>query len=291
MVKRIAQLGLGLFVVCLAIASILIFAEPPDSPPLQSFLERMIENQKQNRLLEMSYTYQMKRQTQLLDRGRPSETKLETFDVIPLEDGDYKRRVEKDGKPLSESERQKEQAKLEEEFKKRSGLSEAEKIKVKNKASERQQKEKKFWTEVLRAFDFHEAGQEEQQGRATRIVDFLPRASYEPPKEYSDFRLLKTVKGRIWVDEVDLQISRGEVQFVEDFRLLGGLVAKINQGATYSVSQKKVNDEVWLPFHDELNAQGRLFLFKSFGLKIVNDYSSYRRFETQVDFRPTDGDP
>jgi hypothetical protein len=68
-------------------------------------------------------------------------------------------------------------------------------------------------------------------------------------------------------------------------------VAKINQGATFSVSQKKVNDEVWLPFHDELSAQGRLFLFKSFGLKIVNDYSSYRRFEAQVDFRPTDVDP
>jgi hypothetical protein len=250
----------------------------------------MIENQKKNRLLEMSYTYEMKRQTQVLDRGQPTETKLETFEVIPLEEGDYKRRVEKDGKLLSEGERKKEQAKLEEEFKKRAGLSEAEKAKLEKKRRERRQKEEKLWTEVLRAFVFHQAGQEEHQGRIMRIIDFLPRASYEPPKEYSDFRLLKKVKGRIWVDETDFQISHGNVEFIEDFKLGAGLLVKINQGATYSVSQKKVNDEVWLRYHDEIAAQGRLFLFKSFGLKIVNDYSGYRRFETKVNLRPTEGE-
>ena len=69
------------------------------------------------------------------------------------------------------------------------------------------------------------------------------------------------------------------------------MVLKINQGAVYSVLQSKINDEVWLPLHDEITAEGRLFLFKTFGLKIVNDYSGYRRFETKVNFRPTEGEP
>ena len=54
---------------------------------------------------------------------------------------------------------------------------------------------------------------------------------------------------------------------------------------------RKINDEVWLPAHDEIAAQGCLFLFKSFGLRIVNDYSGYRRFETRVNLRPTEGEP
>jgi hypothetical protein len=289
MVERLTHLSL--FIVCLTILPPRLFSVSSEPAPLQLFLEKMIENQKQNRLLEMSYTYEMKKQTQVLDRGQPTETKRETFEVIPLEDGDYKRRIEKDGKVLSESERQKEQAKLEEEFKKRAGLSETEKAKLEKKRNERRQKEEKLWTEVLRAFDFRQAGQEEHQGRITRIIDFYPRAGYEPPKEYGDFRLLKKVKGRIWVDEVDFQICRGNVEFIEDFKLGAGLVVKINQGATYSVLQSKINDEVWLPAHDEITAQGRLFLFKGFGLKIVNDYSGYRRFETEVNLRPTEGGP
>jgi hypothetical protein len=288
MAERVAQLGF--LIACLVTPPLLLSCEPSDFPDLQLFLQKMIENQKKNRLIEMSYTYEMKRQTLVLDRDQPTETKMETFEVIPLEDGDYKRRVQKDGKPLSESERKKEQAKLEEEFRKRAGLSEAEKAKLEKKRKERQRKEEKFWTEVLQAFDFHQAGQEEQQGRITRVIDFLPRPNYEPPREYSDFRLLKKVKGRIWVDEMDFQISRGNIEFIEDFKLGAGLLVKINRGATYSVLQKKVNDEVWLSSHDEIAAQGRLFLFQSFGLKIVNDYSGYRRFETRVNLRPPEGE-
>jgi hypothetical protein len=289
MVERLTYLSL--FLVCLTILPPRLFSVSSELAPLQLFLQKMIENQKQNRLLEMSYTYEMKKQTQVLDRGQPTETKRETFEVIPLEDGDYKRRIEKDGKVLSESERQKEQAKLEQEFRRRAGLSEAEKAKLEKKRWERRQKEEKFWTEVLRAFDFHQAGQEEQEGRIMRVIDFYPRSEYNPPKEYDDFRLLKKVKGRIWVDENDFQVSRGHVEFIEDFKLGAGLVIKINQGATYSVWQSKVNDEVWLPSHDELSAQGRLFLFKGFGLKVVNDYSGYRRFQTEVNLRPTESEP
>ena len=288
--ERLARLGL--FIALVVSLPLRLSSGPADSPPLQLFLEKMIKNQRQNRLLEMSYTYEMKKQTQVLDHGQSTETKSETFEVIPLEDGDYKRRVQKDGKDLSESERQKEQAKLEEEFRKRAGLTEAEKAKLETKRRERRQKEEKLWTEVLLAFDFYQVGEDEQGGRRTRIIDFSPRANYEPPREYGDFfKVLRKVKGRIWVDEADCQIFRGNVQFIQDFKIGAGMVLKINQGAVYSVLQSKINDEVWLPLHDEITAEGRLFLFKTFGLKIVNDYSGYRRFETKVNFRPTEGEP
>lgn len=288
MVERMAQLCV--LIGCLLALPLLLLSGPSVFPDLQLFLQTMIENQKKNRLVEMSYTYEMKRQTLTLDRGQPTETKMETFEIIPLEDGDYKRRVDKDGKPLSDSDRKKEQEKLEEEFKKRAGLSEAEKAQLEKKRRERRQKEEKFWTEVLRAFEFRQAGQQGEQGNTTKVIDFFPRANYEPPREYSDFRLLKKVKGRLWVDETDFQIARGTVEFIEDFKLGAGLLVKVNKGATYSVLQKKVKDEVWLPYHDEIAAQGRLFLFKGFDLKIVNDYSGYRKFETQVNLRPTEGE-
>jgi hypothetical protein len=43
--------------------------------------------------------------------GQPTETKMETLKSFS-EDGDYKRRVDKDGKPLSDTDRKKEQEKL-----------------------------------------------------------------------------------------------------------------------------------------------------------------------------------
>jgi hypothetical protein len=253
---------------------------------LNLFLQKIIENEKQNRLVEMSYAYEMKRRT-----ITSSEARMETFEVIPLEDGDYKRRVERDGKPLSESEQKKEQDKLEKEFEKRSGLSETEKAKLEKKRLERRQKEERFWSEMLRAFAFRQTGQEEHENHPTKVIDFSPRSDYEPPEEYADFRLLKKLKGRLWVDEMDLQIVRAEIEFVEDFKMAAGLLIKINKGTTYSVVQKKVRDEVWLPYHDEITAQGRFLFFKGFELKIVSDYGSYRKFQTEVSLHPAEGQP
>src|SRR5262245_53219941 len=95
-----------------------------DSLRFKSLVERVAANEKRNRLLEMSYVYELTRQRiSLGNNSEPLESESHTFEVTPLEDGDYRRLIRKNGQPLSDKEARKEQQKLDESIQERSRLS------------------------------------------------------------------------------------------------------------------------------------------------------------------------
>jgi hypothetical protein len=255
----------------------------PASGP--EYIHKIAENVKKNRILEMSYTFDVTHQKQTLGRnGELKDSESRTYEITPLEDDYYRKLVKKDGKPLSDQEARNEGKKLEENLKRQTHLSISERNKLEKKKMERRRKEEQFWNEVVKAFDFAEVSGETVEGRSTRVFTAIPRAQYVP--EDSDFELLKKIKGKIWVDRVDDQVSRADVEFIEDIRFGGGFLAKVNKGGTFTVLQKKVNDEVWFPSHSEVLVNGRLLLFKGFNLKILSEFGNYRKFETSVNFVP-----
>jgi hypothetical protein len=256
-----------------------------DSLRFKSLVQRVAENEKRNRLLEMSYVYEVTRQKfSLGNNSEVLEAESRTFEVTPLEDGDYRRLIKKDGQPLSEKESRNEQQKLDESIQKRSRLSKSERENLEKKRSERRRKEEQLWDEGLKAFDLVLSGDEQLDGRKTLTFIVTPRASYVPRD--SDLKILKLIKGKIWVDEVEAQINRAEIEFIQDFKLGAGFLAKVNRGSTLKVWQRKVNDEAWFPYHSEVVANGRVLVFKGFNLKFVSDFANYRKFETQVNIVP-----
>jgi hypothetical protein len=256
-----------------------------DSLRFTSLVQRVAENEKRNRLLEMSYVYEVTRQKfSLGNNSEVLEAESHTFEVTPLEDGDYRRLIKKDGQPLSEKESRNEQQKLDESIQKRSRLSKSERENLEKKRSERRRKEEQLWDEGLKAFDLVLSGDEQLDGRKTLTFIVTPRASYVPRD--SDLKILKLIKGKIWVDEVEAQINRAEIEFIQDFKLGAGFLAKVNRGSTLKVWQRKVNDEAWFPYHSEVVANGRVLVFKGFNLKFVSDFANYRKFETQVNIVP-----
>ena len=262
-----------------------VHLQADDSLQFKSLVQRVAENEKRNRLLEMSYVYEVTRQKISLGKNSEAlESESHTFEVTPLEDGDYRRLIKKNGQPLSEKEARKEQQKLDESIQKRAHLSKSEREKLERKRSERRRKEEQFWDEGLKAFDLALSGEENLEGRKLLIFVVTPRASYVPRD--SDLSILKKIKGKIWVDEAEAQINRAEIEFIEDFKLGAGFLAKVNRGSTLKVWQRKVNDEAWFPYHSEVIANGRILVFKGFNLKFVSDFSNYRKFETQVNIVP-----
>jgi len=260
-----------------------VFVRADQSLRFTSLVQRIAENQKRNRLLEMSYVYQVTREK--ISLGRNSEileSESHTFEVTPLEDGDYRKLIGRNGQPLSEKETRKEQQKLTASIQERSRLSHAERERKRN---ERRRKEERFWDEAPKAFELVISGEEHVQGRNLLIVAVTPRANYVP--QNSDLKILKKIAGRIWVDKTEAQILRAEIEFIEDFKLGAGFLAKVNRGSTVKVWQQKVNDEAWFPYHSEVIANGRVLVLKGFNLKFVSEFSNYRRFETQVNIVPT----
>ena len=168
-----------------------IYLQADDSLRFKSLAQRVAENEKRNRLLEMSYVYEVTRQKiSLGNNSEALESESHTFEVTPLEEGDYRRLIKKDGQPLSEKEARKEQEKLDQSVRKHSSLAKSERENLEKKRNERRRKEEQLWDEGLKAFDLALSGEEHLDGRKTLIFIVTPRAGYIPRD--SDLKDLET---------------------------------------------------------------------------------------------------
>ena len=185
-----------------------------------------------------------------------------------------------------EKEAQKQQRKAEARLRRQRNLSPSGRARLERKHAERRRKEALFWEEAVLAFHFHYRGEEVLNGRPVAVVDLLPHQEYRPPEK--DFWILDKLKGRIWIDRQDLQVTQVDMEFVKPVKVAGGLVARLHKGSTLWVRQEKLRDEVWFPRRFEVTMNGRIFLLKGFNMSMTGEFSDYRRFGTSVRLLPAD---
>ena len=254
---------------------------------LRRLVAQVAENERKNRFREMGYFYRLQRDRIILDRrGREKKRSSSTYEVIPLDDGVYRKLIRRNGQPLSEKEARKQQKKAEARLRRQRTLSPAGRARLERKHAERRRKEALFWEDAVRAFHFHYRGEEVLDGRAVAVVDLLPRQEYRPAEK--ELWILDKLQGRIWIDRQDLQVTQVDMEFVKPVKVAGGLVARLHKGSTLWVRQEKLRDEVWFPRRFELTMNGRIFLLKGFNMRMIGEFSDYRRFGTSVRMLPAD---
>ncbi len=254
---------------------------------LRRFVAQVAENERRNRFREMGYLYRLQRHRIILDRGgREKKRTSSTYEVIPLDDGVYRKLILRNGEPLSAKEARKQEKKAEARLRRQRNLSPAGRSRLERKNAERRRKEALFWEEAVRAFHFHYRGEEVLNGRPVAVVDLLPHEKYRPAEK--DLWILDKLQGRVWIDRQDLQLSQVEMEFVKPVKVAGGLVARLYKGSTLWVRQEKVRDDVWFPRRFELTMNGRIFLIKGLNMRMTGEFSDYRRFGTSVRITPAD---
>jgi len=86
----------------------------------------------------------------------------------------------------------------------------------------------------------------------------------------------------MWIDEQDKQVARIEAVLYDSYNVGGGVLAKINKGAAFTLEKERFNDEIWLPATAEINLSIRLLLVKGLSVnQLIRSYD-YHRFETEV---------
>ena len=256
-------------------------------PSLRQFVAKVAENERKNRFREMGYLYRLQSDRIILDgRGREKKRTSSTYEVIPLDDGVYRKLIGKNGQALSGKEARKQQRKAEARLRRQRNLSPSGRARLERKHAERRRKEALFWEEAVLAFHFHYRGEEVLNGRPVAVVDLLPHEKYHPAEK--DFWILDKLKGRIWIDRQDLQVTQVDMEFVKPVKVAGGLVARLHKGSTLWVRQEKLRDEVWFPRRFEMTMNGRIFLLKGFNMRMIGEFSDYRRFGTSIRLLPAD---
>lgn len=114
------------------------------------------------------------------------------------------------------------------------------------------------------------------KGRDVIVFDYEPNTAFKP--QTRNEKLFALCTGAVWVDAASKQVVRLEAVLTKG---AGNFLAKAKSGASFSVDNELVNDEIWLPSQADVNLQIKI-LFAGFNVNNLIKYGDYRRFETNV---------
>lgn len=202
---------------------------------------------------------------ELDDRSAVKRSEEKLYEAFPIGASSYSRLVQVNGKALSAKELKKEQER-EQKFRQN--------LQSKRKPGEKDDDSIVLNEELVSRFRFDLIGQETVGGRTSFVLSFEPKGPHLPEKRRTD-RLVNRLRGRLWVDQDEDEITRVEAQIIEPVKMWGGLLATIRT-FTMSFTQTRVEEGVWLPGRFDLRIQGRVFI-KSFHEHQVAESTGFKR--------------
>ncbi len=249
----------------------------PDIPTLLKELQAN-EDKVENLLDTYSYVQRSTRR-ELGKDGVLRDKESETFQLSFYKGNRIRRLIEKNGKPLSTDDQNKEDKNAAER------VEQMEKEMAKKEAANGPPSEESrriSVAEVLRASTLSNPRRERFRGRDVIVFDFEPNAAFDYKNAKSMLKFFGKTAGAMWIDERDKQVARLEAVLSDSYNIGGGVVAKLKKGASFTLEQERVNDEIWLPSVADINLSVRVFLVKGIELnQIIRSYD-YRKFSTEV---------
>jgi len=191
----------------------------------------------------------------------------------------YRRLVQRDGKPVPA----REVAEQDREYRARvagvlrenaSRTADEQRLLAQESEAARQRRQRAI-DDVIDTLQFQLKGRTTHGGVTAIVIAFAPNPDARPRTRQG--RTAQKFAGTIWVDEAASEVMRVEARSMDDISYGYGIVARLDEGTTATVTRRPVGDEVWMPTDLTLSGRGRAVLFR----KLVVDYSiewfGYRR--------------
>jgi len=128
--------------------------------------------------------------------------------------------------------------------------------------------------QCLKAFNFTYVTEAVLEDRTVYVLDFTPNPEYKATSRTTE--MLKSARGRAWVDKETHNVVRVQAHTFKDFNIWGGLLAKIEEGASFEMRQRPING-IWLAYTLDLNWEGRLAMVKRIGDKVHMERSDFQK--------------
>ena len=256
-------------------------------PDIASLLKEIRRNQEEvERILE-DYTYKqdiVKRD--LTDEGEMKVKESETYQITFLKGYRIQRLIARDGKPLSPEDQKDADEKAQESVKdiekKLAKAAERSDDQIADTEGGRDGSQISI-SEMLKASRLLNPRRERFRGRNAIVFDFEPDPDFDFDNAQKALKLYGRAAGVMWIDEQDKQVVRVEAVLSDSLKVGGGILAKLRKGASFTLEQEKINDEVWLPTFGDINFSVRVLLFG--GVKVNQLVRSYefKKFRTDVE--------
>jgi len=249
-------------------------------PDIPALLKEVNANEDRVEQLLETYAFTEKRTArELLKTGELRDKESETFQVSFYKGFRINRVIEKNGRPLNENQ----QRDADSDAAKR--VENIEKIIAKRQPGEQVTDEgrpRMSIAEILRASNLLNPRRERFRGRDVIVFDFEPNPSFDYKNAKSMLKFFGKTAGVIWIDAADKQVARIEAVLADSFNIGGGVLAKLRKGASFTLEQERINNEIWLPSAADINLSVRVFLVKGIDLNQTIRSYDYRKFKTEV---------
>ncbi len=208
---------------------------------------------------------------------QPKSTEAKTYEIIEIYGEQVRRLIERDHKPLDAKEAAKEEERIQKIIDKRKNESDGERKKREETEARRREESRKFVSAVADTYDFKLLGSEFVGERESLVIQGEPRPGFEPHDKDSKF--LAKFHGRLWIDKIDLQLAKMDVEAIDTVSV-GWVLARIHKGTRFMYEQARINDEIWLPKHLTYALDARVALFKGYNVEGEQIYRDYKKFRT-----------
>jgi len=251
-----------------------------DAPTL---LRRVIESQKRQQELTREYAFRETTVTRELDsEGRVEKTESEEVLVTPGPEGEYRRLVGKDGKPLNPEDELKEERKFQKYLKEQLRQAPEERDrKTKEKLDRRVKRFQERLTEAIEVFDFEALSDEVVQGVPLRVFRFSPKPGYEGHSRST--KILARMEGTVWIDPERNQLAKLRIRFVKSLKFLGGVFGRVSEGSEAEAEGWFDGEGVWLLDDIAVSLNARLYFVKTYRQRIDIDYHDYQRYRVDTE--------
>jgi len=240
-------------------------------PDIHELMREVQEHQKKLDQVRENYTYTSYQVVQDVDaNGEVKKTESSEYENFFVNGHVIERKVKANDKPLDENAQRKETERV---------------TKLVEKA-EKTPRDKPLEgpsisvSRLLEIMDARNERRELYRGDPTIVFDFVGRKDAKTHGFAEDAS--KKLQGTIWINEADRQVAHLEVSFVENFRMVGGLVATVQKGSNFRFDQAKVNGEIWLPTGAEGTMQARVLLLKNLRQRFRERCYDYQRFKVEA---------
>ncbi|HQX54518.1 MAG TPA: hypothetical protein PLP07_01225 [Pyrinomonadaceae bacterium] len=255
-------------------------------PDIKALLDDLRSNEDRVEELLDSYSYTQKSIKRELGKdGVLRETGSETYQLSFYKGNRIRRLIEKNGRALNikeQADEDKEAGKRVEEIEREIAKQDAKMGKQGSNGAPSEESRRISTAEVLRASKLTNPRRERFRGRDVIVFDFEPDPNFDFKNAKSMLKFFGKTAGVMWIDEKDKQVARLEAVLADSFKVGGGVLAKLRKGASFTLEQERVNNEIWLPSQADINLSVRVLLVKGIEVnQLIRSYD-YRQFQTEV---------
>lgn len=251
--KNVKLYGSLFLSILFPVASLPLSAQSANSLKSAEIVHRSVAVNTADWKAQPDYSYRELDIKSKIDSSGQTRTEVsKTYEVMMIEGSPYNRLIAIRNEPLSRAQDLQEQMKLKTEIERRQAESGRERQARLGKYRNERAEEHMLMQQMVAAFNFRFAGEQQIEGSDCYALDAIPNPAYHPPVERA--RVLTGMKGRLWIDKAHYHWVKVQAEVMSPVAF-GLFIAKVKPGTSFELEQAPVGT-VWLPktFVETVNA-------------------------------------